>query len=84
MYYVRCPRTVLSARLYTYQYHQSPPNVENEVPFLVVIPASFQVYDSYGQKCNYRFLLNYGFSVEKNVDFGGFCPNEVLAGSSFL
>ena len=36
-----------------------------------------QVYDSYGQKCNHRFLLNYGFCVEKNVEVDGFCPNEV-------
>lgn len=36
-----------------------------------------QVYDSYGQKCNHRFLLNYGFCVEKNVEIDGFCPNEV-------
>lgn len=27
-----------------------------------------QVYDSYGKKCNSRFLLNYGFTVERNVD----------------
>lgn len=37
-----------------------------------------QVYDSYGRKCNHRFLLNYGFSVENNVETDGFCPNEVL------
>ena len=36
-----------------------------------------QVYDSYGQKCNHRFLLNYGFSVESNVEQDGFCPNEI-------
>jgi protein-histidine N-methyltransferase len=36
-----------------------------------------QVYDSYGQKCNHRFLLNYGFSIENNVEEDGFCPNEV-------
>ncbi len=41
------------------------------------IPAEAQVYDSYGQKCNHRFLLNYGFSVENNVEPDGFCPNEV-------
>lgn len=35
------------------------------------------MYDSYGQKCNHRFLLNYGFSVENNVEEDGFCPNEV-------
>ena len=41
------------------------------------IGRSLQVYDSYGQKCNHRFLLNYGFSVENNVEPDGFCPNEV-------
>ncbi len=41
------------------------------------IGAGCQVYDSYGQKCNHRFLLNYGFCVERNVEVDGFCPNEV-------
>jgi hypothetical protein len=41
------------------------------------IPAGEQVYDSYGQKCNHRFLLNYGFAVEDNHEIDGFCPNEV-------
>ena len=41
------------------------------------ISAGAQVYDSYGRKCNHRFLLNYGFSVENNVESDGFCPNEV-------
>lgn len=36
-----------------------------------------QVYDSYGQKCNHRFLLNYGFAIENNQEANGFCPNEV-------
>ena len=36
-----------------------------------------QIFDSYGQKCNHRFLLNYGFAVERNVEQDGFCPNEV-------
>jgi protein-histidine N-methyltransferase len=40
------------------------------------IPAGAQVYDSYGQKCNHRFLLNYGFAVEDNRELDGFCPNE--------
>lgn len=35
------------------------------------------MYDSYGQKCNHRFLLNYGFAVEDNREVDGFCPNEV-------
>jgi len=41
------------------------------------IKAGSQVYDSYGQKCNHRFLLNYGFCVENNIEIDGFCPNEV-------
>lgn len=30
------------------------------------IPAGTEVYDSYGKKCNSRFLLNYGFTLEDN------------------
>lgn len=30
--------------------------------------TALQVYDSYGKKCNSRFLLNYGFAVEYNRD----------------
>lgn len=41
------------------------------------IGAGAQVYDSYGKKCNHRFLLNYGFSVENNIEADGTCPNEV-------
>ncbi len=41
------------------------------------LDSGLQIYDSYGQKCNHRFLLNYGFSVENNVEPDGFCPNEV-------
>lgn len=41
------------------------------------IGSGQQVYDSYGQKCNHRFLLNYGFSIENNCEADGFCPNEV-------
>jgi len=44
---------------------------------LQMIPCGAQVYDSYGQKCNHRFLLNYGFAVENNREVDGFCPNEV-------
>ena len=36
-----------------------------------------QVYDSYGKKCNSRFLLNYGFAIEKNRDTNGQCHDEV-------
>lgn len=41
------------------------------------IEGGAQVYDSYGQKCNHRFLLNYGFAIESNQEANGFCPNEV-------
>lgn len=41
------------------------------------ISAGAEVLDSYGQKCNHRFLLNYGFAVEDNRELDGFCPNEV-------
>lgn len=38
-----------------------------------------EIFDSYGQKCNHRFLLNYGFSVENNEETDGYNPNEVSA-----
>lgn len=41
------------------------------------IKQGSQIYDSYGQKCNHRFLLNYGFAIEDNLEPDGFCPNEV-------
>lgn len=41
------------------------------------IGCGAQIYDSYGQKCNHRFLLNYGFSVENNEESDGTNPNEV-------
>mmetsp|Transcript_18601 Transcript_18601/g.27293 ORF Transcript_18601/g.27293 Transcript_18601/m.27293 type:complete len:560 (-) Transcript_18601:604-2283(-) len=44
---------------------------------LQTIQAGAQIYDSYGQKCNHRFLLNYGFAIENNIELDGFCPNEV-------
>jgi hypothetical protein len=45
---------------------------------MVPIVAGQQVFDSYGRKCNSRFLLNYGFAVEHNVDEDtGQCHNEV-------
>lgn len=44
---------------------------------LQTISNGAQIYDSYGQKCNHRFLLNYGFSIENNCEQDGFCPNEV-------
>ncbi len=44
---------------------------------LKAIDNGAQLFDSYGQKCNHRFLLNYGFSVENNAEPDGSCPNEV-------
>jgi hypothetical protein len=44
---------------------------------LQTIQSGSEIFDSYGQKCNHRFLLNYGFAVEHNVELDGFCPNEV-------
>lgn len=35
---------------------------------LKTIPRGEQVYDSYGRKCNSRFFVNYGFSLEENED----------------
>ena len=32
------------------------------------IAAGQQIFDSYGKKCNSRFLLNYGFTVDHNSD----------------
>ena len=32
------------------------------------INKSNEVFDSYGRKCNSRFLLNYGFTIENNED----------------
>lgn len=48
------------------------------VTSLQPINIGAQVYDSYGMKCNHRFLLNYGFSCESNIEPDGFCPNEVM------
>lgn len=31
------------------------------------IPQGVEVFDSYGKKCNSRYLLNYGFVVENNT-----------------
>jgi histone-lysine N-methyltransferase SETD3 len=47
------------------------------VTAIQTIGSGLEVYDSYGQKCNHRFLLNYGFSVENNEEPDGFNPNEV-------
>merc|ERR1712130_613015 len=32
------------------------------------IPENSEIFDSYGRKCNSRFFVNYGFSLEHNLD----------------
>ena len=44
---------------------------------LIPITTGSTVSESYGKKSNHRFLLNYGFSVEKNIESDGSYPNEV-------
>eukprot|EP00588_Corethron_pennatum_P012680 CAMPEP_0194265332 /NCGR_PEP_ID=MMETSP0169-20130528/614_1 /TAXON_ID=218684 /ORGANISM="Corethron pennatum, Strain L29A3" /LENGTH=508 /DNA_ID=CAMNT_0039005773 /DNA_START=142 /DNA_END=1668 /DNA_ORIENTATION=+ len=51
---------------------------------LQTISGGAEVFDSYGQKCNHRFLLNYGFAIENNREIDGFCPNEVPLELSLL
>ncbi|KAF0700994.1 Aste57867_8440 [Aphanomyces stellatus] len=51
---------------------------------LHAIGQGAQVYDSYGKKCNHRFLLNYGFAVANNVEEDGRNPNEVWMPLNFL
>lgn len=41
------------------------------------ISMGSQVMDSYGKKCNSKFLLHYGFAVENNREADGKCPNEL-------
>ena len=35
---------------------------------LQIIPENGEIFDSYGRKCNSRFFVNYGFSLEINAD----------------
>jgi histone-lysine N-methyltransferase SETD3 len=39
------------------------------VTSLNTISINQQIYDSYGQKCNSRYLLNYGFTVLNNIEY---------------
>lgn len=41
------------------------------------LEAGSELLDSYGRKCNTRYLLNYGFCVEDNCDGDGKIYNEV-------
>merc|ERR1711991_1255757 len=43
-----------------------------------------QIMDSYGKKCNSKFLMHYGFAVENNRESDGRCMNEVLVGVELL
>ena len=36
-----------------------------------------QVMDSYGKKCNSKFLLHYGFAIESNREADGTCLNQL-------
>lgn len=45
---------------------------------LKTIGSGMEVFDSYGRKCNSRFFVNYGFSLENNLD------NEALMVLSLL
>lgn len=44
---------------------------------LTKIPKGAQVFDSYGKKCNSKFLLHYGFTIENNREADGRCMNEL-------
>ena len=36
-----------------------------------------QVMDSYGKKCNSKFLLHYGFAIQSNREKDGTCMNQI-------
>ena len=44
---------------------------------LKMLGPRVQVMDSYGKKCNSKFLLHYGFTIECNREADGKCQNEV-------
>jgi len=65
--------------------HKRPPQTEwyfdnNTQSFLLastqLIAAHDELFDSYGAKCNSRYLLNYGFTSPDNRDADGTCYNE--------
>ena len=41
------------------------------------LTAGQQIMDSYGKKCNSKFLMHYGFAIEKNREEDGKCMNEM-------
>jgi hypothetical protein len=73
-YIYRCKTTLFLTRSFIFFYWFLV--LGSQYSLQSIHPGS-QVYDSYGQKCNHRFLLNYGFAVEDNRELDGFCPNEV-------
>ena len=44
---------------------------------LKALSAGQQIMDSYGKKCNSKFLMHYGFAIEKNREEDGKCMNEM-------
>lgn len=44
---------------------------------LTKLTAHNQVMDSYGKKCNSKFLMHYGFTIESNREADGKCQNEL-------
>lgn len=44
---------------------------------IVDLPAGVEICDSYGKKCNSRYLLNYGFLLEDNPE------NQIVVRSLF-
>lgn len=55
-----------------------------EISATTPIAGGGVVYDSYGKKCQHRFLLNYGFAVENNVEEDGRNPNELYVTMELL
>jgi len=50
---------------------------EFKVESIGLLHAGTELLDSYGRKCNTRYLLNYGFCTPDNHDADGRCYNEV-------
>ena len=50
---------------------------EFKVESIGLMYAGTELLDSYGRKCNTRYLLNYGFCTPDNYDADGRCYNEV-------
>ena len=48
------------------------------------IPRGDQVFDSYGRKCNSRFFVNYGFTIDDNAEDNEVCMRFTLSASDPL